>query len=213
MPELLKFSLALLISFFIGSIPTGYMMGYLLKKIDVREHGSGNAGATNVLRVIGIKAGVSVLLIDALKAAGSLIICKTILIGTGFDFQLLAVFGISTILGNVFTPFLGFKGGKGVATSCGVFAYLTPLPFLAALVTWIITVALTKYVSLGSILAVIFLFLSQLALMLYTQSSAFAVTGLCLVAAIFIIIKHRQNIKRLRAGTENKLSLAGKRSK
>ena len=144
----------LVLSYIIGSIPTAIIAGKWLKKIDIREYGSGNAGATNVFRTLGWKAGITVLLIDMFKGFVP-VYWLAGLIHHNFDtliyFQLLA--GICAIVGHMWTIFAGFKGGKGVGTSGGVFLGLAPLALGLSLLVFVIIVWITRYVSLGSILA------------------------------------------------------------
>lgn len=208
MKQMLFISLAYFVAYLIGAFPTGVIAGKL-KGIDIRKHGSGNAGATNALRLLGPKIGISVMLIDAFKGILAILLGRLILSSLGhlsdnlFDITL----GITAIVGHVFSLFLKFKGGKGVATAAGVFGLLSPWVFLTALLVFIITVSLSKYVSLGSILASIFLVLSQLYISYTKDFQDLPILVLTLLVALFIIIKHRQNIKRLIAGNENKLIL------
>ena len=189
-------SISLVLSYLIGSIPFAYLYGKLFKSIDIREHGSGNIGATNMLRVLGTKAGVLVLFLDMLK--GFLPVFLAIYFFASYEWfpVLVAIFAV---LGHIFTVFLSFKGGRGVATSAGVFLALCPLTLLGAIIIFCIVVALTRYVSLGSIIASIsivfgnFMFEESLYLQLFT-----------IVVAMFIIYKHKSNIKRLIEKTENK---------
>ena len=205
----------LVISYIIGSIPTAIIAGKWLKKIDIREHGSGNAGATNVFRTLGWKAGITVLLIDMFKGfipvywiAGMFHQNPDTLI----YFQLLA--GICAILGHIWTIFAGFKGGKGVGTSAGVFIGLAPLALGIALLVFVIIVWLTRYVSLGSILAaltlLIILLLQKFVLNMFVPDILLYV---CTVIVILIWVSHRENIKRLLKGDENKLKFGTDKSK
>lgn len=195
--------LLLLLSYLIGSFPTSYIAGKLFKGIDIRNFGSGNVGATNAVRVLGTKIGIPVLLIDILKGFLLIFLVKHYLQPSHL---FLIGLGISAILGHIFTIFLKFKGGKGVATSAGVFFALTPLALTIALICFILVVMKTKYVSLGSILAAITLFLTELIINFQSNFSnkyELILTGLI---ALTIIYTHRANIKRLRNGEENKIS-------
>ena len=147
---------AFLVAYLLGSIPTSFLMGKLVKGIDIRKHGSGNVGATNALRVLGTKIGVITLVIDIGK--GFLAIIAGRMLIENATHLLLIGCGLCAILGHIFTVFLKFKGGKGVATSAGVFIALTPLPVAIAFGVFLVTVAFSRYVSLGSILAAIALF-------------------------------------------------------
>ena len=204
----------LVISYIIGSIPTAIIAGKWLKKIDIRKHGSGNAGATNVFRTLGWKAGITVLLIDMFKGfipvywiAGMFHQNPDTLI----YFQLLA--GICAILGHIWTIFAGFKGGKGVGTSAGVFLGLAPLALGIALLVFVIIVWLTRYVSLGSILAaltlLIILLLQKFVLNMFVPDILLYV---CTVIVILIWVAHKENIKRLLKGDENKLKFGTDKS-
>ena len=198
-----------LISYLAGSIPTAIIYGKLTRGIDIRQHGSGNAGATNVFRVLGWKAGVLVLLIDMAKGlVATLWIYK---IGTGSfigDPELLKILaGLSAVFGHIWTVFAGFKGGKGVGTGAGMIIGLVPGAVLVAVVVFVLVVAITRWVSLGSILASltipIFLIIKRFVLTL-PVSNTLLIFGLLIPA--LIIFTHRSNIKRLLNGTENKLA-------
>jgi glycerol-3-phosphate acyltransferase PlsY len=198
---LLKISF-IIITYLVGSIPTSYILTKKIKGVDIRDYGSGNVGATNALRVLGTKFGVLALLLDMAKGAVPVFLAKSLGMA---DIWLIAI-ALTAIIGHIFTIFLKFKGGKGVATSAGVFIALTPGAVGFALLVFIITVWLTRYVSLGSILAALTLFISQLVINLRNNFAQKEILALIFVIALFIIIKHTANIKRLLAGNENKLS-------
>ena len=202
--------LVFIIAYLFGSFPTAIIAGKLLKKIDIRDHGSGNAGATNVLRVLGWKAALVVLLIDMFKGfvpvfwlAGMIHQQPDTLI----YYQILAA--ISAIIGHIWTIFAGFRGGKGVGTSAGVFMGLAPIPLISALVFFIIIVSFTRYVSLGSIsAALVFLLLlgyQKYILIINIPDILFYLT---VVVVALIWIAHRDNIKRLLKGQESKVSFS-----
>ncbi|HID39797.1 MAG TPA: glycerol-3-phosphate 1-O-acyltransferase PlsY [Calditrichaeota bacterium] len=201
----------LLVSYLSGSFPTAIIAGKMLRKIDIREHGSGNAGATNVFRVLGWKAGVSVLLIDMLKGFIPVFWLAPLIYNGAGDYliyyRILAAVG--AIAGHVWTVFAGFKGGKGVGTSAGVFLGLAPWPLTIALLVFIILVALTRYVSLGSLLAAL-TFLTVLLMQRYVWSMPIPDVLIYLGTVVVILIwyAHRSNIKRLLQGTENKISFS-----
>jgi len=203
----------IIISYLFGSFPTAIIAGKLLKKIDIREHGSGNAGATNVFRILGWKAGVIVLLIDMIKGFVP-VFWLVGLIHNNPDsliyYQIIAA--VAAICGHIWTVFAGFKGGKGVGTSAGVFLGLTPIPLIIALVIFIIIVALTRYVSLGSITAAL-VFLCILIYQKFILSSYVPdiLLYLAVVAVILIWYAHRENIRRLLKGNENKISFGSKK--
>jgi glycerol-3-phosphate acyltransferase PlsY len=204
------FFIYLLAAYVIGSIPTAIIAGKLLRKIDIREHGSGNAGATNVFRVLGWKPGLVVLLIDMLKGFIVVFYLSAFVLTDTFDPALIQVTGgLAAILGHIFSLFAQFKGGKGVGTAAGVFLGLEPLPVLICLLIFIGIVWCTRYVSLGSIFAAIFLpvlILLKSALLDKPLSQANLVIAVILM--LTIIITHRSNITRLLHGQENKLTFS-----
>ncbi len=197
-------------AYILGSIPVSYIFGKLFRKIDIRKFGSGNVGATNAVRVLGIKLGLPVLALDILKGAAAVYIAKLLI---GSNPLLLALVGLVAILGHNYTLFLGFKGGKGVATSAGVFIVLTPVSFLCAILTFVIATWISRYVSLGSILAASVLFLSNLVINLLNGFSDIVYLVLTGLVALLVIVRHTANIKRLVAGTENRLSFKSKEKK
>jgi len=184
-------------------------MGKLIKGIDIREYGSGNVGATNALRVLGTKIGIITLLIDIAKGflavqVGKLLVSEPtnlILIGTG----------LLAIIGHIFTIFLKFKGGKGVATSAGVFIALSPLPVAIALIVFVVTVWISKYVSLGSILAAFVFFLVELIVNVKNRFADVELLIFIFLIMVFIIIRHKTNIKRIIDGNENRISFRSRR--
>ncbi len=204
---MLNFVLLLVISYLFGSFPTAILAGKLLKKIDIRDYGSGNAGATNVFRVLGWKAGLVVLLIDMFKG-----FVPVYFIASYFQlnpetviyFQVAAA--VAAIAGHIWTMFAGFRGGKGVGTSAGALLALAPIPLLCALFFFVFIVALTHYVSLGSLLAsLIFLLVLLLQKYVLGVSISMVLIYLSLLIAILIWYAHRSNIKRLLKGQENRI--------
>ena len=193
----------IIISYLIGSFPTGYLMGRLVYGINLFEHGSKNVGATNALRVLGKKAGLTVLLIDALKGAIPVLV---VTYATQLNYEWSLAVGISSIFGHTFSPFIKFKGGKGVATSAGTFLALVPQAFGTSFAIFVCVVLLTKFVSLGSILASIALPIACA----FLYPSKPALWQACTVLAIFITYKHRSNIGRLFRGEENRLNWSKK---
>lgn len=185
------------LAFLIGSIPTAYWYAKYFHKIDIREHGSGNIGATNSLRVIGKKAGILVLIIDLLKGFIPVIIANQL----GYlDEQVLLV-GLFAILGHLFSPFVGFKGGKGIATAFGVILGFSPIAALLCVVIFGVTLFLTRYVSLSSLLGVVGFFVY----FLFQDTSSINVPIIAGIIAVLLIFSHRQNIQRLTKGTESKI--------
>ncbi len=205
---MLYVALMILLSYLIGSIPTSILAGKLLKGIDIRQHGSGNAGATNVFRVLGWKAGITVLLIDIMKGVVPTVWVYQIgladLSWQPINAQICA--GLAAVFGHIWTVFAGFKGGKGVGTGAGMIIGLAPLAVLIALLVFITTVAVTRFVSLGSILASltlpVVLFVERFAL---SQPVPNQLLVLSLFIPLLIIYTHRSNIQRLLKGEENKI--------
>ncbi|HYW32816.1 MAG TPA: glycerol-3-phosphate 1-O-acyltransferase PlsY [Gemmatimonas sp.] len=194
---------ALVLAYLIGSIPTAYLVGRTYG-IDLRTVGSGNLGATNVFRTLGWKAGLFVYIVDLLKGAVPVLFLPGVArVAAGWPWGV--AFGVLAIAGHVRPVFLmGKGGGKGVATASGVFLALAPIPFLAAFAAFVITVQLTKYVSLGSLIGAVVL---PVALLLQTR----ALTPLVLVSVgvcAFVFWTHRDNITRLRTGNERRVGRA-----
>lgn len=191
----MTFFCLIILSYFFGAIPSGVWIGKIFKNIDVRDYGSKNSGATNSYRVLGAKLGIAVLIIDVLKGFIPLYIASKF----NLKYNDLVILGLVAILAHTFSCFISFKGGKGVATSLGIFLFLAPVITLILLVIFILVVYFTKYISLGSITAAfllpIFTFFTHRDTYLFTLS---------VVIAIFVIYRHKTNISRLLSGTENK---------
>lgn len=206
MNQILFISFAYILAYLLGGIPTSVIAGKL-KGIDIRKHGSGNAGATNALRVLGTKIGITVMLLDALKGIIAIILGRWVIQQFGYGSNQIydITLGVTAIIGHVFSIYLKFKGGKGVATAAGVYGLLSPWAFLIALGVFILTVAVSRYVSLGSIFAAIVLLISQVVLNYLNDFNQLPVLVLTVFVVLFIIIKHKQNIGRLLQGNENKL--------
>ena len=185
--------LAILASYLLGATPTSYIAGRVGRGIDLREHGSKNLGATNVYRILGWKYAIPVALIDIAKGAVPVLVFS-------HPVWLSVAVGAAAVLGHMFSPYVSFKGGKGVATAAGMFLALAPVAVLLAIAIWGICLWLTGYVSLSSIIAVLSVPLS-VALLQPNSSSVFW-ASIALVA--LIIFAHRRNISRLIAGTENR---------
>jgi len=181
-------------AYLLGSIPTGLLLGKLYG-IDVRKEGSGNIGATNLYRTVGRTVGIMTLIGDCLKGLLPVILAWKL----GLLEPMQAWIGLAAFCGHVFSVFLLFKGGKGVATALGVFLALAPLAVLGALAVFILLVAVWRYISLGSIVAAAVMPLI-IWFMPHTQQLLIATA---LISAI-VIIKHHTNISRLMAGTESK---------
>lgn len=182
--------------FLIGGIPSGLLIGRLFGGADLRKSGSQNIGATNAFRILGIMPGLLTLICDLLKGYLPLIILNSII-----PHQLLLIFlGLATIIGHDFSPYLKFKGGKGVATSLGVFLFFSPRAILISLIFWIVAVALIRIVSLASIGAGLILPVT-IYFMDYPRSLFIAAVFACLL----LIIRHKKNIERLCRGEEKRL--------
>lgn len=199
--------LILVLSYLMGSIPFGFLLGKFFLRLDLREHGSGNVGATNALRVLGWKWGLLAFLLDMSKGLGAVILAKSLLPDNNL---VLILAGLASILGHIFTIFLRFKGGKGVATSAGVFAALIPVSLAIALGCFIIVTVLSRYVSAGSISASLTLVIAQSYFTFRNGLQNPEYLVLAVIVAGFVIIKHRSNIQRLIKGTENKISFKKK---
>ena len=206
--------LIFIISYLIGSFPTAILAGKLFKNIDIRNYGSGNAGATNVFRVLGWKAGVGVMVIDIFKGFAPVFWLPGLFSVPAEQviyFQIIAAIG--AVSGHIWTIFAGFKGGKGVATSAGVFWGLLPLQLTIVFFIFILVVAISRYVSLGSLLASLGLFvIVLLQKFVFNQNIPDTLFYLSLFVFIGIWILHKENIKRLLNGNENKLSFGNKKN-
>jgi glycerol-3-phosphate acyltransferase PlsY len=189
--------LAVVLSFLAGSIPFGYLIGRFVYRTDLRKHGSGNIGAMNALRTLGRGGAVAVLLLDAAKGA------VPVLVALHFGETLGAIAGASSVLGHCFSPWLGWKGGKGVATAFGVVFALSWPAGLVMVAVWIVAaLVVTHYSSVGSMLANL---AAPFALFFFTRD--WPVTALGIFLALFIVWTHRENLTRLRAGTEGPIRL------
>jgi glycerol-3-phosphate acyltransferase PlsY len=202
----------LLLSFITGSIPTSIILGKIVKGIDIREHGSGNAGGTNVFRVLGWKPALIVVIIDIFKGWLPTAIYATALFkGQSIsDVGVLQILcGFTAVLGHTYTIFAGFRGGKGIGTLAGMLIALFPIAFPLCLLAFIITLILTGYVSLSSIMATVTLPIILLIMpILGLQQSSLSLLIFALLIPWFAIFTHRSNIMRLRDGTENRFEKA-----
>ncbi len=192
----MKEAISIAAAFLLGSIPFGYILYRWRTGEDIREKGSGNIGATNVARVAGFRLGLLVAVLDIAKAASGVALAGYL---TGSP-SVMAAAAFAAIAGHSFTPFLGWKGGKGVACLVGSFLLLTPLSLAAGLIVFILVIAATRMVSAGSM--IMSLSLPIFTFLLYS-SPPFIVAQIA--AAAVIILRHRDNIKRIMEGRENKL--------
>jgi len=208
----LQLLLLLLLSFITGSFPTSIILGKLVKGIDIREHGSGNAGGTNVFRVLGWKPALIVVIIDIFKGwLPTAIYATTLLKGQSIaDVGVIQILcGFAAVLGHTYTIFAGFRGGKGIGTLAGMLIALFPIAFPLCLLVFVITLILTGYVSLSSIMATVALPIILLILPIFgIEQSSLSLLIFALLIPWFAIYTHRNNIVRLRNGTENRFEKA-----
>lgn len=198
----MKIALIVLGCYLLGSIPFGYIAGKLFKKIDIRELGSGNIGATNVFRILGPSLASLVLISDIGKGIFSIYLAQYFNID---NLLILTIAGLAVICGHDWSLFLGFKGGKGIATTFGVIFALNPIISILAIVVWVVVMIITRYASLSSILAVISIMIFTI---LFKQPYEYIIFSAIII--VLSIFKHKENIKRLRSGNERKI---GKKSK
>jgi len=195
------------LAYLLGSIPVGWLIANIFYHKDIRQEGSGNIGATNALRIFGTKIGILVLLLDMLKGIIAVLIAKQVIPGAH---PLVSIAGLVAILGHIFPVWLKFRGGKGVATAAGVFAALAPLGLLIGLLSFILVLWRTRYVSLGSIIAAMVFGVSTFWMELSKPMPDVALMILVGFIVTMIILKHKSNIQRLLRGEENKISFSKK---
>lgn len=198
--------LGAVLSYLLGSFPTAYILGKLTKGIDIRQHGSGNVGATNVFRVLGRGPGIIVLIIDILKGVLAVWLIGDLL-GLTENYQRI-ILSLCAVIGHNWTIFLGFKGGKGIATSLGVLIGLTVkiasirIVLLVTMLVWLASFLITGIVSLSSIVAA-----TLLPIVMVLTNQAFEIVVLGIIFCVFVVLRHRPNIKRLLSGKEPKVNL------
>ncbi len=222
---MLNLIFVIFLSYIVGSIPTSIIVSKLVRGIDIREHGSGNAGGTNVFRVLGWKWGIITILLDALKGALAVIVVARMYLDhipfnniTPFDdFTLVQIIcGVAAVIGHIWTIFAGFKGGKGIATGLGVLIMIVTVDMALALGVFVLAVTISRYISLGSLLAAI-----SVPLILIIRENIFGVDipgyhtllPFCIGLALLVIYTHRANIGRILEGSERKISFVKKNSK
>ncbi len=213
----------IILSYLVGSIPNSIIVSKLSRGIDIRDYGSGNAGGTNVMRVLGWKQGLLVILLDALKGVLAVVVIARLQYGsmpftnvTPFDdFTLVQIIaGISAVIGHIWTVFAGFKGGKGIATALGMLLMLSTVDMLIAIGIFVVVVSISRYVSLGSIVAAI-----AVPLTLIVRENIFNVhihgyntlLPFVILLTMLVIFTHRKNVVRLLNGSESKLSFSKKK--
>ncbi|KXT78796.1 glycerol-3-phosphate 1-O-acyltransferase PlsY [Streptococcus sp. DD13] len=193
----------LILAYIIGSIPTGLWIGKLFFNINLREHGSGNIGTTNAMRILGKKAGWTVWFIDFFK--GTLAACLPLLFHVEGNLPRV-LFGLAAVLGHVFPVFAGFKGGKAVATTCGMLIGINPLFGLSVLLTFLVFLYLTSMVSFAALATALLGMVSTLlfpAYHIFFSSYDWIFIGICWLAAIMIFFRHKENIGRILKKEEN----------
>jgi len=191
--------ITIIIGYFLGSIPVGYLIVNAKTGGDIRKTGSGGTGATNVSRRAGKGAGILTLALDALKGSAAVIIATVVVGDTNHAAWWIGIAGIAAMVGHIFPVWLGFRGGKGVATGVGVFLVLTPVAVLISGLLFVIIVVFTRYVSLGSMLGAV-----AVPAFAWLLNYGTPLVFTTLFGAALIIYAHRQNIQRLITGTENK---------
>ena len=198
--------LLIIFAYLLGSLPTAVWLGKWLRNIDVRDHGSGNAGATNAMRVLGPRIGLVVLLIDALKAITAVSLSYW-LQGSFMSPDLFVVYqiilGAAAITGHVLPVFASFKGGKGIASLVGIIIILLPEAFLISLGIFLVVFLLTRYVSLGSVIAAVAL---PFIVILVKDVTLLPKIIFAVSIALFVPVTHKNNIRRLLQGKENRIS-------
>jgi len=222
MPNLL---FIIILSYLVGSIPVSIILTKMIKGVDVRNYGSGNAGGTNVSRVLGKRYGILTIILDAMKGVIAVVLISRLYFGsfpfpntTPFDdFTLVQIIaGISAVIGHIWTIFAGFKGGKGIATGLGVLVSIVTLDLLMALGIFLIVVYFSKYISLASISAAV-----SVPLIMVVRENIFGVNipgyhsilPFVIALALLVIYTHRTNVERLLNGSENKISLSNKKNR
>ncbi len=203
----------LVMAYLLGSVSTAVWVGKLFHNVDVRQHGSGNAGATNVIRVLGWKTGVPVLLIDVAKgwlSAMLPVLLKLAPSGSALLINLQILSGITAIIGHIFPVFTGFKGGKGVATIFGVLLAIHPMLTLSCFGVFIVVLLISGYVSVSSMSAGVAF---PLFLLFFFDTPSIILKGFSVLVAIALVVTHRKNISRLLRGEESKLIKKSEKNK
>ena len=200
--------ICMIIGYSFGLFQTGYIYG-MIRHVDIRKHGSGNAGTTNALRTLGWRAGVITFIGDCLKCVLAVVVVRLIFAESD-SVQLLAMYsGLGAVLGHNYPFYLNFKGGKGIASTAGLILAIHPVMFLTIAIVFVTILLITKYVSLGS-LVIMVLFVIEV--IIFGQMGGFGITGthlmefyaIAVLLAALAFYRHRENIKRLLSGTENK---------
>jgi glycerol-3-phosphate acyltransferase PlsY len=206
--DIVRIAAPLIVAYLVGAIPWSLIVGKRFYGIDLREHGSGNLGATNVFRTLGARAGAVVFALDVAKGAAAVALAMLLCpfpSGDARDWVLVGT-ALAAVLGHSFSPYIRFRGGKGVATAAGAVAVMTPLIWPVLFLTFVLTVALSRMVSLGSI--VIALEFPVLVWFVYSDRRVLFIFAL--VASTLVIGRHWANIKRIARGEESRISLSGR---
>ncbi len=205
---IISYIVGIVLSYLVGGIPFGYLIA-ITRGIDIRTEGSGNIGATNVSRVLGRKYGLMIFFLDMFKGFVAVFFVPLLSSGIKFpttaDNLLVILCGFSAVLGHAFPVYLKFRGGKAVATSFGVFIWLTPIAIAISFGAWMVTILVTRYVSLGSMIGTLALVGVVVAVVDSPFGDNIYLTLLSAAVAILVIAKHTSNIQRIISGTEKKV--------
>lgn len=191
-------AVTLLLAYLLGSVPFGVILGRAWTGVDIRKHGSGNIGATNVLRTLGLRFALATFVLDALKGVLPVLLARAAGQGPGVA----ALAGIAAVAGHNWPVFLSFRGGKGIATSWGFITAAAPAAGLAFALVWIAVVIVTHYASLGSMIGA-----AAAPIVCLLVGASWQYVAACVVIAVFAVIRHGANIRRLLAGNENTIRL------
>lgn len=198
-------NLLIILSYLIGALPSSVWIGMYFYNTDVREHGSGNAGATNTFRILGKKAGTTVLILDILKAWIAVTLLSSLAINKTVELQL--ALGLVAVLGHIFPVYIGFRGGKGIASLLGVIIALHPMASLTSIAIFLITLITTRFVSLSSILAACAF---PITLYYHFEETNHSLLIFSVMVAVLVIFTHKKNIERLFKKEESKVSILKK---
>lgn len=199
----MKLLFFIIIAYFLGSLPSGVWIGKITKNIDIRNYGSKNSGATNAYRILGAKYGLMVLFADALKGFLAVALAEA----GGLSPNAVSIVALVVILGHSLSFFLAFKGGKGVATSLGVFLFLEPKVTFLLILIFIAVVFVSRYISLGSIIAAGLLPILTFWVEIGKEKTNWLLIFITLLLGAFVVYRHKSNIIRLLEGKENKFKL------
>ncbi len=212
--SILIVALLLVVAYLLGSIPTAVWVGKRFYHIDIREHGSGNAGATNTFRVLGVKAGIPVLIFDVFKGwlavQLSYFVNDYLILSHSGTIDLKLALGVAALLGHIFPVYVGFKGGKGVATLLGMVIAVHPESALIAIIIFLISLFITRYVSLSSMLGGLSF---PILIVVVFQTTTISLVIFSMIIAILLLFTHQKNIERLLSKEESKANIRFKKKK